>query len=95
MAASPPAPTPMSAAATQPAGKLLARDWLASDHRRRADQELTANGDTPPNHGVSRIPLNSCSFLFLTRKSLISKTWWAVQDSNLRPPACKAGALTS
>ena len=21
--------------------------------------------------------------------------WWAVQDSNLRPPACKAGALTS
>ena len=22
-------------------------------------------------------------------------TWWAVQDSNLRPPACKAGALTS
>ena len=20
--------------------------------------------------------------------------WWAVQDSNLRPPACKAGALT-
>ncbi len=23
-----------------------------------------------------------------------SKEWWAVQDSNLRPPACKAGALT-
>ena len=23
------------------------------------------------------------------------KNWWAVQDSNLRPPACKAGALTS
>ncbi len=22
------------------------------------------------------------------------KEWWAVQDSNLRPPACKAGALT-
>ena|SRR5208282_1559176 len=21
--------------------------------------------------------------------------WWAVQDSNLRPPACKAGALTN
>ena len=21
--------------------------------------------------------------------------WWAVEDSNLRPPACKAGALTS
>ena len=21
--------------------------------------------------------------------------WWAMQDSNLRPPACKAGALTS
>ena len=21
--------------------------------------------------------------------------WWAVQGSNLRPPACKAGALTS
>jgi hypothetical protein len=20
--------------------------------------------------------------------------WWAVQGSNLRPPACKAGALT-
>ena len=29
---------------------------------------------------------------------LLEKTgdkWWAVQDSNLRPPACKAGALTS
>jgi hypothetical protein len=24
-----------------------------------------------------------------------SPIWWAVQDSNLRPPACKAGALTS
>ena len=23
------------------------------------------------------------------------RRWWAVQDSNLRPPACKAGALTS
>jgi integrase len=23
------------------------------------------------------------------------KDWWAVQDSNLRPPACKAGALTN
>ena len=21
--------------------------------------------------------------------------WWAVQGSNLRPPACKAGALTN
>jgi hypothetical protein len=21
--------------------------------------------------------------------------WWAVRDSNLRPPACKAGALTN
>ncbi len=21
--------------------------------------------------------------------------WWAVQDSNLRPPACEAGALTN
>jgi hypothetical protein len=21
--------------------------------------------------------------------------WWAVRDSNTRPPACKAGALTS
>jgi len=27
----------------------------------------------------------SCNLLIL---------WWAVQDSNLRPPACKAGALT-
>ena len=25
----------------------------------------------------------------------ILKEWWAVQDSNLRPPACKADALTS
>ena len=24
----------------------------------------------------------------------ILQNWWAVQDSNLRPPACKAGALT-
>jgi hypothetical protein len=23
------------------------------------------------------------------------RAWWAVQDSNLRPPACKAGALTN
>jgi Phage integrase family len=26
---------------------------------------------------------------------VIEGYWWAVQDSNLRPPACKAGALTS
>jgi hypothetical protein len=26
---------------------------------------------------------------------IIEAKWWAVQDSNLRPPACKAGALTS
>ena len=25
----------------------------------------------------------------------LEEKWWAVQDSNLRPPACKAGALTS
>ena len=24
-----------------------------------------------------------------------SGTWWAIQDSNLWPPACKAGALTN
>ena len=32
------------------------------------------------------------------KPQLLEKTgdkWWAVQDSNLRPPACKAGALTS
>jgi hypothetical protein len=27
--------------------------------------------------------------------SYSANRWWAVQDSNLRPPACKAGALTS
>src|SRR5579864_557871 len=26
---------------------------------------------------------------------VVDLSWWAVQDSNLRPPACKAGALTS
>ena len=33
-----------------------------------------------------------------TQPHLVEKQdedWWAVQDSNLRPPACKAGALTS
>ncbi len=25
----------------------------------------------------------------------VAKTWWARQDSNLRPPACEAGALTN
>ena len=25
----------------------------------------------------------------------VESEWWAVQDSNLRPPACKAGALTN
>ena len=24
-----------------------------------------------------------------------TELWWAVQGSNLRPPACKAGALTN
>ncbi len=33
-----------------------------------------------------------------SRRQVISRQrnkWWAVQDSNLRPPACKAGALTN
>ena len=25
----------------------------------------------------------------------VTSGWWAVQGSNLRPPACKAGALTN
>ena len=25
----------------------------------------------------------------------ILKKWWVMRDSNLRPPACKAGALTN
>ena len=25
----------------------------------------------------------------------VVENWWAVQDLNLRPPACKAGALTN
>ena len=25
----------------------------------------------------------------------VTNGWWAVQGSNLRPPACKAGALTN
>jgi integrase len=33
--------------------------------------------------------------LDLQTASFQSDKWWAVQDSNLRPPACKAGALTS
>jgi len=25
----------------------------------------------------------------------LNRVWWAMQDSNLRPPVCKTGALTS
>ena len=32
---------------------------------------------------------------FERRSSQYGTSWWAVQDSNLRPPACKAGALTN
>ena len=46
-----------------------------------------------------------CSVLFHGRQPVLGEEsvrsrqqkgseWWAVQDSNLRPPACKAGALT-
>jgi hypothetical protein len=30
-----------------------------------------------------------------TKSAILLMRWWAVQDSNLRPPACKAGALTN
>ena len=33
----------------------------------------------------------SCS----TNWAISAQTWWAIQDSNLWPPACKAGALTN
>jgi hypothetical protein len=33
--------------------------------------------------------------ILATSPQVFENNWWAVQDSNLRPPACKAGALTS
>ena len=31
----------------------------------------------------------------LSKTAFLLGKWWAVQGSNLRPPACKAGALTN
>lgn len=37
-----------------------------------------------------------CSTTELPRNMISNETnWWAVQDSNLRPPVCKTDALTS
>ena len=41
-----------------------------------------------------RVAEFAISWRLLTYKSAEELLWWAVQDSNLRPPACKAGALT-
>jgi hypothetical protein len=36
-----------------------------------------------------------CLALLLASRTAANAKWWAVQGSNLRPPACKAGALTN
>ena len=53
---------------------------------------LTLKGDprVTPAHSSAR-PVSGC----LSIASVYAGFWWAVKDSNLRPPACKAGALTN
>jgi hypothetical protein len=65
---------------------------IEADFRFRHDHFLLSPANTGKSLEISGF---SCRFFFSPRKSLISKNWWAVQDSNLRPPACKAGALTN
>jgi hypothetical protein len=50
---------------------------------------------TPRETQGSENQRQSLSLFPFSPQASDSKTWWAVQDSNLRPPACKAGALTS
>ena len=54
----------------------------------------------PPAWGLGRTAIKSCEVGGYQVPAQIAfygafMGWWAVQDSNLRPPACKAGALTS
>src|SRR5580704_17912901 len=60
---------------------------------------VAASGSTTAAEQTSRLA-ERCGKTHRLARAIVSapvdqKEWWAVQDSNLRPPACKAGALTS
>ena len=62
------------------------RDGIAASSQLETAAEVKIGGQ-------NTVKLDQRPVLALIAKA--KERWWAVQDSNLRPPACKAGALTN
>ena len=52
---------------------------------------------TVPSSAFSELPVNKkrTRTLFTKNRVRVRTVWWRIRDSNPRPPACDAGALTS